>query len=123
MGKSYTTFIEERHECLWIVLPDSIDMDNYMKIEERILPELEKSPRDVVLDFSRTKALFSSGIGLIIRLNKQINQAGQQIVLVNIETKIKEGLENVGLDSAFKLYATEEDFVKARAQGSGGPSS
>ena len=69
MGKSYTTSVEQRHGCLWITLPDSIDMDNFLKIEERIMPELEKAPQEVVLDFSRTKALFSSGIGLVVRLN------------------------------------------------------
>jgi len=114
MGKSYTTHVEDRHGCLWVILPDSIDMDNYLQIEERILPELEKSPKDVALDFSHTKALFSSGIGLVVRLNKQIADKKQKIYLVNIERKIKEGLENVGLDMAFPMYPTEEDFLKNR---------
>ncbi|MBD3391751.1 MAG: STAS domain-containing protein [Chitinivibrionales bacterium] len=114
MRKSYTTSITTKYGRLWAVLPDSIDMDNYLKIEEIIIPELEKSPKDVVLDFSRTKALFSSGIGLVVRLKKRVNELGQELSLVNIDPKIKEGLENVGLDKAFDMFSSEEDFQKSK---------
>ena len=114
MAKSYTTTIETRHGHLWIVLPDSIDMDNYAKIEELILEELETEPRNVALDFTRTKALFSSGIGLVVRLKKLINDKGLGLSLVNLDPKIKEGLENVGLENVMEIYATEEAFVKAK---------
>jgi anti-anti-sigma factor len=117
MHKNYPTVIETRHGHLWIVLPDSIDMDNYLDIEEEILPTLEKSPQDVVLDFSRTKALFSSGIGLIVRLQKRVRKAGKKLSLVSIEPKIREGLKNVGLGSAFDIYTSEEEFMRAQEKG------
>jgi anti-anti-sigma factor len=114
MAKSSSVLVEKKHGCLWIVLPDSIDMYNYQQIEERIIPELEKNPSHIVLDFSATKALFSSGIGLVVRLKKRASELKQTISLVNIQEKIREGLENVGLETAFEIYKNENDFLKAR---------
>jgi len=114
MKKSYTTRVEKRHGRLWIMLPDSIDMDNYQKIEENIMGEIEHEPQDVVLDFSRTKTLFSSGIGLIVRLKKRVNEKGLNLSLVSIGNKIKEGLENVGLHNVFEIFPSEEAFIKAK---------
>jgi anti-anti-sigma factor len=110
MAKGFTTRFERKQGYLWITLPDSIDMYNYQMIEDRIMPELEGALGDVVLDLSRTKALFSSGIGLVIRLNKKICALGANLAIVNVDRKIREGLENVGLDRNLAIYATENDL-------------
>jgi anti-anti-sigma factor len=108
MPKSFTTLIEEKNNALWITLPNSIDMDNYRKIEDSIAPELSKSRRKIVLDFSRTKSLFSSGLGLVVRLKKKVEQTGGELFLVNVNKKIEEGFENVGLDKLFPILSPEQ---------------
>jgi anti-anti-sigma factor len=110
MTKSSTTFIEKRYGCLWIVLPDSIDMDNYEKIEKTIAPELKESPKKIVLDFSKTENLFSSGLGVIVRLQKRITELGGILFLVNFSPRLKEALEAVGLDRVFKTFSSEAEF-------------
>ena len=114
MAKSFTTIVETRHECLWIVLPETIDMDNYLSIEQRIEPEIQGTPRDLALDFSRTKNLFSSGIGMVVRLKKRVDEIGRKLFLVSIDKKIVEGLENVGLERVFEIFPTEENFIESR---------
>lgn len=111
MTKSFSTQIEKRHDALWISLPDSIDMDNHQRIQEMIEPEMRNGCDRVVLDFSRTTALFSSGLGLIIRLKKLVEQKGGKIYLVNVRDKIYEGFENVGLNKTFEVFMTENEFV------------
>jgi anti-anti-sigma factor len=113
MGKSFTTFIEKRHGCLWIILPHFIDMDNYEKIEQTIAPELVESSKRIVLDFSKTDMLFSSGLGVIIRLQKRINELGGTLFLVNFSTKLKDALDAVGLEKIFKAFQTEEEFKES----------
>ncbi len=111
MAKTFSTQIEKRHDALWISLPDSIDMDNHQKIQEMIEPEMEGGCERVVLDFSHTKSLFSSGLGLIIRLKKLVENKGGKIFLVNVRDKIYEGFENVGLNKTFDIFMTENEFV------------
>jgi anti-anti-sigma factor len=112
MGKSFTTFIDRRHGCLWIVLPSSIDMDNYEKIEQTIDPELKESPKKIVLDFSKTESIFSSGLGVIVRVQKRVSELGGQLFLVNFSPRLKDALEAVGLERIFKTFETEELFVQ-----------
>jgi anti-anti-sigma factor len=112
MGKSFTTFIEKRYGCIWIILPDTIDMDNYGRIEQSIEPELRESAKKVVLDFSRTENLFSSGLGVIVRVQKRVTDLGGQLFLVNFTNRLKDALEAVGLDKIFTAFASEEDFKK-----------
>jgi anti-anti-sigma factor len=114
MVKNNALGIERRYGCLWIILPDSIDMDNYVKIEDRIMECLAETPMNIVLDFSGTKSLFSSGIGLIVRLNKGVTDKGYTMSLVNVGEKIREGFENVGLDTVFTIFRSEEAFVNSR---------
>ncbi len=108
MPKSFTTLIQQKNNALWITLPDSIDMDNYAKIEEAIAPELSGRKNNVVLDFSRTKSLFSSGLGLIVRLKKKVEELNGDLYLVNVNSKIEEGFENVGLDKVLPVYTVDE---------------
>jgi anti-anti-sigma factor len=111
--KNTSVEISARHGHTWVVLPDTIDMDNYLRIERKITTELDRFPNNLVLDFGKTKALFSSGIGMILRLRTATEEKKLAIYIVNMDTGIKEGLENVGLDKAFRLFTSEEQFLSA----------
>ena len=102
--------MENKSDCLWITLPDSINMDTYQNIEAAITSRLrEKGPR-VVLDMSKTSNLFSSGLGLMIRIRKQVCENQGYIFLVNVSQKVRKILETVRLDKVFTLYATDVEF-------------
>ncbi|MFW5775213.1 MAG: STAS domain-containing protein [Chitinivibrionales bacterium] len=106
----FSTQIEERDGVVWIILPDSIDMDNYRRIEELIEPELTRKPLKVVLDFSKTTALFSSGLGLIIRIKKRIDELDGKLFLLCISKRLEEGFSNVGLDKVFTICRSHEEL-------------
>ncbi|HAJ80449.1 MAG TPA: hypothetical protein DCO75_11840 [Fibrobacteres bacterium] len=102
--------IENRLGCLWITVPDSINMDTYKKIENEISAALKMNVLPVVLDMCDTANIFSSGLGLIIRIRKQVNASGGNIYLVNVNGHISRILETVRLDKIFKIYATSLEF-------------
>jgi len=62
--------IENKSDFTWVTLPDSINMDTYKTLEENIQARLDSGNVRVVLDLSKTNNLFSSGLGLIIRIRK-----------------------------------------------------
>ena len=102
--------IENKSGFVWITLPDSINMDTYKSIEETVEARLDAAFVQVVLDLSKTNNLFSSGLGLIIRIRKCVAKSSGFICLVNVSRKIRAVLETVHLDKVFTLYATDVEF-------------
>ena len=61
-------------------------------------------------------SLYSSGIGLLIRLRKRIFEAKGSICLVNVSQKIRGVLESIHLDKIFTIYATDVEFEISQEQ-------
>lgn len=111
MAKTFNTSIEYRLGCLWITFKDSIDMDNYKIIENNIYIKIEESDaKDIVLDLSKTLALFSSCLGIIIRLNTYAGKNNKKLFLVNVSKKVREGLITTGLNKVLTIYSTFEEL-------------
>ncbi|MBD3316323.1 MAG: STAS domain-containing protein [Chitinivibrionales bacterium] len=113
MPRRFSPVIENKHGCLWIVLPDSIDMDSCSAIEARLIPLLEEAGGRVAMDFSKTSAIYSSGLGLVLRMKATIDESGGKLHLVNLSERLVEAFENVGLDQVLPVYRTENDLKTA----------
>jgi anti-anti-sigma factor len=85
-------------------------MDTYKAIEEKIEARLDAEYVRVVVDLFKTSNLFSSGLGLIIRIRKRVAKSNGFICLVNVSGKIRAVLETVRLDKVFTIYATDVEF-------------
>ncbi len=109
MGKTTGLSVRKKNGFVWIRLPDSINMDNYVKIEEEMSVALDGTPR-VVLDMVNTANLYSSGLGLLIRLRTRIAERNGVLFLVNVSRKISAMLEAVNLERLFTIYATDVEF-------------
>jgi anti-anti-sigma factor len=108
--------IEEKSGRVWVTLPDAIDMDSYASIENEITRAIAADRAQVVLDLSSTSQLFSSGLGLIIRVRKVVLERNGAVYLVNVSGKIKGIIEAVNLDGLFPLYATDVEFEISQEQ-------
>jgi anti-anti-sigma factor len=96
---------------LWIAMPDSINMDNYVRIEEQIIEAVSgTSGTRIVFDLAATKNLFSSGLGLLIRLKKRFDEKDCPLFLVNVSHRIQDILAGIHLDKLFTVYATDVEF-------------
>jgi len=102
--------IEQKMGCTWVTLPDAINMDTYGSIESAIARSAAGCAGCVVLDMGKTNNLFSSGLGLIIRVRKLVMECKGRIVLVNVSLRIREVLETVQLGKVFNMYATDVEF-------------
>ncbi len=110
MNNDLALNVSVKNGFLWIKLPDSINMDNYTRIEEQIGMAVADSAIAVVLDLESTHNLFSSGLGLLIRIKKRLDEKNAKLYLVNVSFKIREILGAVHLDKLFTMYATDVEF-------------
>jgi anti-sigma B factor antagonist len=102
--------IEKRSEYLWITLPDAITMYDNKEIEQKIGQELRDRKDHVVLDFSNTGAVYSSGLGLMIRIRRFVTERGGVLSLVNVSEAIYEMFTALNIDKVFNIYATDVEF-------------
>lgn len=102
--------VEVRSGYTWITLPALLSMDNYQFIERQIESRLEGNPNNVVLDLIYFRQLFSTGISLILRLNKRIIESGGSLWLVNVSDKCRDYLTSVKLDKVLPFFRTDLEF-------------
>lgn len=107
---SGTLSISIRSGRLWIVLPDSITIDNCNHIEKEILSNFDGKVGQVVIDISRVNSLYSSGLGLMIRLRKFVQNQGGDLCIVNISKRLHEMLIALNLDRVFPIYSTDVEY-------------
>ena len=111
MAKTFNPSVEKRHGCLWITFKDSIDMDNYRIIEDNVSEKIKGSNlQKVVIDLSKTAALFSSGLGVIMRMHVLVKENNKEMFIVNASERMHEGLEAMNLDKVLTIYSTTKEF-------------
>ena len=102
--------IEEKCGDTWILLPDAISMYDTREIEKAIECRIVEQTKRLVLDFSKTCNLFSSGLGLMIRIRKLVHEKGGRLCLVNVSGRIRGILETLNLDKVFLIYSTDVEY-------------
>ena len=117
--------IESRQGCLWIVLPDGINMDSHPQLEEKIDESLASKAGDkLVVDLSKTKNMYSAGFGMIVRLKKAAEARGCATFVVNASSRVMEAMAYLGLQKIIRVYEEGDklDFLPdARETGATDP--
>lgn len=102
--------VEDRMGFIWVVLPESLNIGNYSEIETEVMSHLTGCTDHLVFDLSRVRSIYSSALGVLIRVRKQVGEAGGIVCLVNVCQSIITLLESLNLDKIFPIYATDVEF-------------
>ncbi len=126
MSDKHELTIEDRSGYLWITLPDAITMYDNKEIELKIGNSLRDRKDHVVLDFSHTRAVYSSGLGLMIRIRRFVTERGGTLSLVNVSEPIGKMFSALNIDKVFNIFTTDvefeitrEDFLKKKGPENG----
>lgn len=110
MKKKSAIRIENRSGFIWVFMPDAISRDDYREIETEIGGLLTYEMNRLVLDLVETNNIFSSGLGLLIRLNKMAIEKKGAMHLVNVCPALQQLFSMVNLDKYFSIYETDIEF-------------
>lgn len=109
MSESVDVAIKDGY--VWVTLPPTITMYTSKEVEEKIVEGVSIAGHyRIVLDMSRTTNVFSSGLGLVIRIRRIATEKGGRVCLVNVSKRIRELLVALNLDKALPIYATDVEF-------------
>lgn len=102
--------VENRMGFIWVILPESLNIGNYSEIETDVMGYLTGRADHLVFDLSRVRLIYSSALGVLIRVRKQVGEAGGIVCLVNVCQSVITLLESLNLDKIFPMYATDVEF-------------
>ena len=93
-----------------------LDEASISKIGDRLQGLLEKQPSPrMVLDFSDVGHMSSSALGMLIRLNKRIQEKKGQLRLCGIQAPIYEVFVITRLNEIFEIKETLDEAVESLA--------
>ena len=99
--------------------PDAVVVDvdgqlvvtNRQEFKQVVLDEVEQGARSIVVDFSKSAYIDSSGLGALVSLGKRIREAGGDLRLAGLNEDLRTLFELTRLDALFPLYATRADAL------------
>jgi anti-sigma B factor antagonist len=81
---------------------------NRQDLKKKVNDEVEKGTKKVLIDFSRTGYIDSSGLGVLVSLAKKIRDAGGELRLANLNDDLQTLFELTKLDTLFQISETRE---------------
>ena len=86
-----------------IYIDGELDIFNAQDVRVRVLDEYEKSKSDIVLDFSHVSFMDSTGLGVLISIQKVLNDDGYKLRIVNVDPKLKKIFVITELEEVFDI--------------------
>ena len=106
--------LDRRDDVLMVDVEGQLVVTNRQDFKQAILDEVELGARTVVLDFTQSGYIDSSGLGALVSLSKRVRDAGGDVRLTGLNEDLRRLFELTRLDQLFPLYATRADALSAR---------
>ena len=109
------SFIFARNnDTLVVEVNTQLVVTNRQEFKQAILDAVEQGARLVIVDFSASPYIDSSGLGALVSLGKRIRELGGDLRLAALNDDLRTLFELTRLDALFPLFATRADAVASR---------
>ena len=86
---------------------------NRHELKDLVQAALERGERRVLIDFSRTGYIDSSGLGALVSISKRIREVGGELRLSGLNDDLRSLFELTKLDTLFAITETPEQALPA----------
>lgn len=83
-------------------------VSNRQDFKQLVLDEVEHGARLIVIDFTKSAYIDSSGLGALVSLGKRIREAGGELRLAALNEDLRTLFELTRLDSLFPVFDSRE---------------
>jgi anti-sigma B factor antagonist len=84
---------------------------NRHELKDLIQVALDKGERRLLVDFSKTGYIDSSGLGALVSISKRIREAGGELRLAGLNEDLRSLFELTKLDTLFTILETPEQAL------------
>ncbi|MFW5782419.1 MAG: STAS domain-containing protein [Candidatus Muiribacteriaceae bacterium] len=95
-----------------IAIDSDITVDSISEANEFLLNVVEGNRENIVLDFSNSDFIDSSGLSILIRINKALNLDNRKICLCNLSSTMIKVLSATKLNAVFPMASNIEQAVR-----------
>jgi anti-sigma B factor antagonist len=79
---------------------------NRQELKDLVQAALDRGERRILIDFSRTGYIDSSGLGALVSISKKIREAGGELKLSGLNEDLRSLFELTKLDALFQISPT-----------------
>ncbi|MDE3052651.1 MAG: STAS domain-containing protein [Gemmatimonadota bacterium] len=84
---------------------------NRQELKQKMLEALEAGARKLLVDFTKTGYIDSSGLGVLVSLSKKIREQGGELRLAALNEDLRTLFELTKLDTLFQIADTREQAL------------
>ena len=84
---------------------------NRQELKDMVQAALDRGDRRLLIDFSRTGYIDSSGLGALVSLSKRIREAGGELRLSGLNEDLRSLFELTKLDTLFAIAETPQQAL------------
>lgn len=106
--------LERTDNVLIVTVEGQLVVTNRQEFKQAILDAVEQGARVVIVDFTTSGYIDSSGLGALVSLSRRLRDAGGDMRLVGLNEDLRTLFELTRLDALFPLYATRADALAVR---------
>jgi anti-sigma B factor antagonist len=106
--------VERADDTLIVTVEGQLVVSNRQEFKQRILDGVEQGGRIVVVDFTNSGYIDSSGLGALVSLSRRLRESGGDLRLVGLNEDLRTLFELTRLDALFPLFATRDDALAPR---------
>lgn len=103
--------IEAAGDVVVVAVVGQLVVGNRQEFKQSVLDEVERGARRILVDFSETGYVDSSGLGALVSLNKRLRDAGGELRLAALNEDMRTLFELTRLDTLFRLYVSRAEAL------------
>lgn len=103
--------IETAGDVVVVAVVGQLVVGNRQEFKQSVLDEVERGARRILVDFSETGYVDSSGLGALVSLNKRLREVGGELRLAALNDDMRTLFELTRLDTLFRLYVTRAEAL------------
>ena len=110
-------YIKDKTTIAMVNIEGRIDAYLSELIEEKIGGLIENDHHYIILNFVNVRYFSSSGIRLLISMDRKLTELGGLFAIINMKDNVKNILKIVGLLDKFEIKKSEKEAIKFLIQG------
>ncbi len=105
---NFEAIVKESENIVSIAISGFLDAHTAHILEGAIKEQIEKKNFNIEIDFKNLDYISSAGFGVFMEFIEEIRENAGDLVLINMNKKIRNLFELLGFDLLFKIQTLEE---------------
>jgi len=103
--------IKDKSGVAVVQVEGQLIVGNRQELKELVQAALDKDERRILIDFSRTGYIDSSGLGALVSISRKIREAGGELRLSGLNEDLRSLFELTKLDTLFAIAETPQQAL------------